>query len=539
MNKRLIFIFFLTIYTSWFTAPARACGGFFCETVPIDQAGEQIVFHQQGNDITAMVRILYEGDAENFSWVVPVPSTPAISIGDDLTFDRLEPATRPQFQLTREGEACALETDGSTPVASEAPTSPSPQPDVNIEQELAVGPFNIKVVSSENPDAMATWLTDNGYTVTERGSQLIAPYVNDGMKFVAVKLRSGQSTGSIQPLIMRYVSTTPMIPIRLTAIAAQDDMGVLAWVISDARTVPENYLHVTPNYTKLNWYSGPNNAYASYQALITDAMNEAGGQGFATDLAAPIDADLISTLPSAEESNAFLQNLETSDDATFLSELIGSTSSVAFQSKVSEVLPLRAGEDSSLYLNPLSLQSNYTANELAEARASLREAYLTMVIEPVENSTALFEEGRYMTRLYTTLSADEMTVDPVFVYNNQMPNQAHLRQATLKASCEPTGTQWKLTLGEGMARAGETVISANDLVPNGVPIAVNSQPNISKVEITSADAEPQITVANSFDTVQIGVTGTNDDDGGFLGSLSWWWLLMLCLLTSRQLCRRG
>ena len=98
---------------------------------------------------------------------------------------------------------------------------------------------------------------------------------------------------------MNYESDQPMIPIRLTAVAALPDMGVLVWLLGSARAVPLNYLHVTPNYTRLNWYAGTTNAYASYQTLITAAMDEAGGQGFATDYAGR-GLDLLGALPTVE-----------------------------------------------------------------------------------------------------------------------------------------------------------------------------------------------------------------------------------------------
>jgi len=153
--------------------PAFACGGFFCQTTPINQAGEQIVFRQEGNDITAMVRILYSGSAEQFSWVVPVPSSPDISLGADTTFDELEFATRPQFILERRGEEC--EQFAVAPAASPgvAESDNSDGGGVVIEEELTVGPFDIDIVSSDNPDDLAIWLQDNGYQLTDRGSELI------------------------------------------------------------------------------------------------------------------------------------------------------------------------------------------------------------------------------------------------------------------------------------------------------------------------------------------------------------------------------
>ena len=86
---------------------ARACGGFFCQAVPISQAAEQIIFRQNGDQVTAVVLIQYVGVAEDFSWVVPVPGVPELSTGSDVLFQSLEPATRPQFNLKIEGGPCS------------------------------------------------------------------------------------------------------------------------------------------------------------------------------------------------------------------------------------------------------------------------------------------------------------------------------------------------------------------------------------------------------------------------------------------------
>ena len=84
---------------------AAACGGLFCQVVPINQAGEQIIFRRDGDMVTAVVLIQYVGEAEDFSWVVPVPGIPDLSAGSDLVFAPLESTTRPQFVLETTGEA--------------------------------------------------------------------------------------------------------------------------------------------------------------------------------------------------------------------------------------------------------------------------------------------------------------------------------------------------------------------------------------------------------------------------------------------------
>ena len=540
----------LLLCTPLFLLPsgnAYACGGFFCQSVPIDQAGEQIIFRQQGQDITAMVRILYQGEAENFSWVVPVPTSPELSVGADRTFDELDLVTRPQFLLERRGNECTFDIDGATTDGSTVAISDSATDGgVTVEQTLSVGPFDIQVVSSDNPDDLALWLQENDYDLSDRGRDLIAPYVEDGMKFVALKLRSGQTTGSIQPLIMRYQSTKPMIPIRLTAVAAQDDMGVLAWIVGDARAVPDNYLHVTPNYTRLNWYVGPQNAYASYQTLITEAMNTAGGQGFATDVAGRITSDISAQLTTAAALESELGQLDTTgNDAEFISNLLIRANNPALTASLQPLLPLPDNQGTELYFDQFALQSIYTSEELANARSAIRQAYLTVEIEPLRASVNLLPEGAYMTRLYTTLSADEMTLDPTFEFNSSMPDQPLRRQALLESRCGNNGTEWTLTLGAGTGREGEQVISANIDVPFSAPAAVASQRSTWRIERTSGDAMPDVTEQTDFELLQIasdgsattgGTSTADDDDDGFLGSMAWFWPLLAgaALIRRRQ-----
>ncbi|MBX2878478.1 MAG: DUF2330 domain-containing protein [Granulosicoccus sp.] len=514
-----------------FPVQSLACGGFFCQIVPINQAAEQIVFRQQGDQTTAMVRILYQGDAEDFSWVVPVPARPELSIGSDQTFIELDFATRPTFNLETTGQSCDQDfatTAGTTDGAVFESVADSDEDGIMVE-DLSVGPFDVQIVSSDNPDELALWLEDNEYDLSDNGRNLIAPYVNDGMQFVALKLRSGESAGSIQPLIMTYTNDKPTIPIRLTAVAAEEDMGVLVWIVGDARAVPENYLHVTPNYTQLNWYAGSANAYGSYQTLITAAMDEAGGQGFATDMAGPIDEMLLNRLSSAAPLEQFLVEVDAlSSNAEFISRVAGRATSDRFLNQLRSDLPLPDGQDDAAYYNFASLEVLFTGDELATARPLVREHFVETEVSPLQESIAQIPEGEYLTRLYTTLSADEMTLDPFFSYNADMPAQAQTREALMELSCGDNGTQWSLTLGAGTGREGETVIVANQPTPFSPPPEVTQQEATWLIERTSGDADPEVTRKNDFAVLAINTSmSEDDDDGGFLGAAGAAWLMLL------------
>ena len=86
------------------STPVLACGGFFCSQVPVEQAGEQIVFTYGPDGVTAIIQIAFQGSAEDFAWVVPVTGQPTIALGPDAVFSELRNRTNPQFWVNWDWE---------------------------------------------------------------------------------------------------------------------------------------------------------------------------------------------------------------------------------------------------------------------------------------------------------------------------------------------------------------------------------------------------------------------------------------------------
>lgn len=516
-----------------------ACGGFFCRLVPIDQAAEQIVFRQDGNQITAMVQIQFVGESQDFSWVVPVPSTPEFDIGSNTAFTDLELATRPQFNLEFNGTQCEIRESTADSSGSVDDLDTGGQDGgVTVESVQDVGGYMVTIISGDNAESINQWLIDNNYDLTDRGEELLAPYVEDQMKFVAVKLQQNRGVGSIQPLIMKYQSDKPVVPIRLTAVAAQDDMGVLVWLLGNARAVPENYLHVTPNYTRLDWFNDTQNAYATYQDLITEAMNEAGGQGFATDYAGRFN-DLLSALSSPDDLQQQLDRLIDSPDAEFISLIQNLFPNTLVTETLSQQLPLRDGQTTDLYFDQQFLTTNYTAAELSQARASVTTIITDEIITPLQTSLDVLGTDQYMTRLYTTLSADEMTLDPAFVFNPDMPDQPLDRNASINVNCIDNENHWQLTLGSGTGREGEVVIDTIGELPFTTPDII--QDASWKIEETAASGTPVVRTIRDFQVATLGTSGSDlgqpgssTSGGGNIGMAAF----LLALLYPFRLWRR-
>src|SRR5687767_9209431 len=97
MGKKASFaVGWMILVVGWILAlpHAQACGGLFCNTLPVDQNAERIIFvvHDDGT-ISAIVGINYVGKAEDFSWIVPVPSVPQVDVAETELLDTLQFAT--------------------------------------------------------------------------------------------------------------------------------------------------------------------------------------------------------------------------------------------------------------------------------------------------------------------------------------------------------------------------------------------------------------------------------------------------------------
>ncbi len=260
-----------------------ACGGLFCQNVPVDQQAERIIFTVNDDDtITAYVQINYTGNAPDFSWVVPVPSVPDVDVAEIESFDELSTLTAPVF-FAPEMPTCAVEM-----LQGRAVQSAEVMEDGGVEvlASGAVGPYNYDVITSPDPNEMISWLRDNNYRITPPMEPLVAVYNDEGMVFLAMKLQPDQGAQDIQPVVMTYESTQPMIPIRLTAVAANPNMTVLTWIFADGQTIPTNYAYPAINTaairSQFSSFDGTN-----YLQLVDQTVDLYQGRAFITEYAQP------------------------------------------------------------------------------------------------------------------------------------------------------------------------------------------------------------------------------------------------------------
>jgi hypothetical protein len=369
---------------------------------------------------------------------------------------------------------------------------------VEVVASGTVGPYDYTQIAV-NPDdadpaqAAIDWLLENGFDVGKLGPEVLRPYLEDDMNLLAFRLTKGNDSGSIRPVMITYPGKRPLIPIRPTAVAANEDMGILVWVLGSARAVPTTYLDLELNDARINWFD-PN---PTYNDVVIQAADEAGGKGFVTEQSGPAGMfsqtvypdwkdDEFTQLRSATFASLqeFLQAAQSVAQSHFYPSLsrfggplgdaavaIGQNQYDGFLDVLSdpEVVPLREGATPEQLNTCVSCYFQVDVPVRNDAFPSTPfdpatdplldmdvQAFLDkmqeLVIDPLRTTRALFEDHAHVTRLYTTMSADEMDTDPEFDLNPELEDVSNVHTASRVFQCN--GNDWTIDLPSGISLTG-------------------------------------------------------------------------------------
>jgi MYXO-CTERM domain-containing protein len=278
---------------------AFACGGFFCSRSPVDQEAERIVFRQvDERTVESYVEIQYQGDPGGFAWVVPVPSGylfDQTTTFPSAAFNALDLATEPVWLLPDE---CAVRdfATGAGPPSAEDDAAPRGPETVEVIDRREVDGYEVTTVKTTSSEDLVEWLRINEYRIVPAMEPFIALYVGQGLNFVAAKLLPGEGLESIKPLKMVYRDAGPMVPLRLTSLAAVPEMGVKVFLLGQERYGLKGQPELEVDTAQLRYDT--NTGRTNYGALVARTIDAAGGQGMVVDFAgdaAPIRESILNS----------------------------------------------------------------------------------------------------------------------------------------------------------------------------------------------------------------------------------------------------
>jgi hypothetical protein len=261
MSKRLIATPLLAVLLLLLatTAPVAADGALFIGVElmwqDLSQLAQRAVIlydRSTGNGTQHLIlSVSFEGDAEEFAWVVPVPGKPEITLSDAKLFEELSDLTiRAVPEPGWPGFGCAAGDIGP------------PANGVDVIDEKVVGPYATAVLAATNPTALVDWLNQNGYLFPEEAREIIGEYIEKEWYFVATRINAldeetghALAEGAIEPIVLSFASDEIVYPLRITSLSATSP-DVLLYVLADRVVVPKQYpLRVGYGYWRDNAFS--------------------------------------------------------------------------------------------------------------------------------------------------------------------------------------------------------------------------------------------------------------------------------------------
>ena len=184
-------------------AGACACGIAIEATVSEESA---LVIERPGEEQIVLSLDLSSDGSERAAVVLPVPGLPevaAVEGGNPL--DYLEVATAPEPTV-----GAAPEGGGDTAGA----------PPVDVIDREEIGGYDVARLESGDAAALNRWLADNDYTLPAGAEPILADYVEEGWRFVAIRLAPG-AEGSLKPLSVSFDTDETVYPMRLSQLGSE------------------------------------------------------------------------------------------------------------------------------------------------------------------------------------------------------------------------------------------------------------------------------------------------------------------------------
>eukprot|EP01006_Ploeotia_vitrea_P036726 TRINITY_DN66046_c2_g4_i1.p1 TRINITY_DN66046_c2_g4~~TRINITY_DN66046_c2_g4_i1.p1 ORF type:complete len:604 (-),score=61.06 TRINITY_DN66046_c2_g4_i1:1753-3564(-) len=443
----------------------QACGGFFCsQAAPVDQASEQILFSVDKNEVTSHIRIQYSGPSELFSWILPLPTPPKLDVGSNSFFDLLEMSTRPTFVMREQdvGDQCEMYDPPIVAMASLAggdggDTEEENSGEVMVLEQGQVGPFDfvLLLALTGKAEPVVEWLNENKYDQPDGTADLLQSYAEYNFTFLALRMSKDKNSGDIQPLVVSYkfkdgIDALSCIPLKLTKVAAVEDMPVYVWVFAKTakqRAVPVNFLEVQMDWKKFDWmncasFRGCVPCDQYYRDTVSRTVDVADGHGFITEYSGNL-----------EFAKSWFQQLENFDvkeleDESkvhkFLDKMLqlgvprDSTTQEIIRKWVPKPDDASEGckEDRDFYAtwNIEKCIKDMPSGWKFNAKGMARDIN-NRVILPLQNAQKMVDSASHLTRLFTTISPSEMTSDPLFTFDKTLPDVSNRVEVNATIAC--------------------------------------------------------------------------------------------------------
>lgn len=229
---------------------AQAFCGFYvskADTSLYNQAS-QVAIARDGQRTVLTMANDYRGDVQDFALVVPVPvvlEEEQVNVGEASIVQRLDDFSAPRLVEYFDSDPC--DPPMLYGITDEMPAASAPTMQrggnrsdealgVTVESTFSVGEYDIVILSATESDGLETWLQQNDYRIPNGASQLLQPYIRQGLKFFVarVNLEEFDQSGfqKLRPIQIAFESPRFMLPIRLGMMNAEGEQDLVVYLMS-------------------------------------------------------------------------------------------------------------------------------------------------------------------------------------------------------------------------------------------------------------------------------------------------------------------
>ncbi len=255
---RLLITTAAAVVTFALSATAQAFCGFYvakADTSLFNRAS-QVVLVRDGDRTVLTMANDFEGDAEDFAVVIPVPTfieREQINVADKALIDHLDAYTAPRLVEYFDPDPCHdyRRREFSTMMPSTVSEDSAMQQRANalgvaIEASYTVGEYDILILSADESDGLITWLNENGYRIPDGAEEVVGSYLRQDMRFFVAKvnLEAQREAGTtyLRPLQVAFESPRFMLPIRLGTLNADGMQELYVYALTrTGRVETTNY----------------------------------------------------------------------------------------------------------------------------------------------------------------------------------------------------------------------------------------------------------------------------------------------------------
>lgn len=299
--KNLTASLFLVIALLGLPSAASAFCGFYVSGAGAEMYNNAtlVVLMRDGTRTILSMQNNYQGPAENFAMVVPVPvvvqKENVKTLPGDV-FSRVDQMAAPRLVEYWERDPCYVEPpirymESEMALPSSAPDDLSDEGadyGVKIEAQFEVGEYRVVVLSASDSTGLDAWLRKENYQIPDQAARLLRPYVMSGMKFFVAKVdlakvnyKNGQAM--LSPLRVHYDSEQFNLPIRLGLVNSSGVQDLLVHILApQQRYEVANYKNVTIP-TNLTVKKPTKSAFAAFYNSLFDATLKKHGPAVVTE----------------------------------------------------------------------------------------------------------------------------------------------------------------------------------------------------------------------------------------------------------------